>query len=158
MGGGSGWEHRSHICGSAQVLIMHEEGDPVRAEGTRGVGGLSSGTGHHFLSSSTVSLCPQLLSPDHHIGLKHSSSAFGSFPQGHQGVLRGQLGKGIGGEVAEKGWSLGTQSLEEQTLPTLLAFYPTLTMGAPRCPTRPGLGGKSLGSMIQGEEMHSGAR
>lgn len=106
---------------------------------------------------------PQLPSPDHHVGLEHSSSTFSRLPQGHQGVLGGQLGKGLGKEVAGKDRSLGTHrpgrySLEEQTLPALPAFCPALTMGAPRCPTSPGLGGKSLGSMIQGEEMHRGAR
>lgn len=52
----------------------------------------------------------------------------------------------------------GLSSLEEQTLPARPAFCPALTMGAPRCPTSSGLGGKSLSSLIQGEEMLRGAR
>ncbi|KAL0588950.1 hypothetical protein AAY473_039966 [Plecturocebus cupreus] len=51
---------------------------------------------------------PQLPSPDHHISLKHSSSAFSCLPQGHQGVLRSQLARGISDEVAGEGGSLGT--------------------------------------------------
>ena len=162
MGCYSGWEYRGYIRGPAEVLIMHEEGDPVGAEGTRGVRGPSSGASHHVLQPPR-SPKPQLPSPDHHISLKHSSSAFSCLPQGHQGVLGSQLGKGIGDEVAGKGGRLGTHrpgrySADEQTLPTFPAFCPTLTMGAPRCPTSPGLGGKSLGSMMQGEEMHRGAK
>ena len=91
------WEHRGHICGPGQALIMHEKGDPIRAEGTRGVRGPGSGAGHHFWSSPAVSFGwgqgPQLPLPDHHVGLKHNSSTFSCLPQGHQGVLGGQLGK-----------------------------------------------------------------
>lgn len=65
--------------------------------------------------------------------------------------------------MAGKGESLGTHrpghsSLEEQTLPALPAFCPALTMGAPRCPISSGLGGKSLDSMIQAEEMNRGTK
>lgn len=50
---------------------------------------------------------PQLPSPDHDIGLEHGSSTFSCLPQGHQGVLGGQLGKGMAEEDSGKGGGLG---------------------------------------------------
>lgn len=89
------WEHSGHICGPGQALIMHEEGDPVGAEGTRGVRGPSSGASFPERPCCVPGFRkgPRLPSPDHHIGLKHNSSTFSCLPQGHQGVLGGQLGK-----------------------------------------------------------------
>lgn len=76
---------------------MHEEGNPIGAEGTRGVSaGQALGLA---ITSGAPLLCPsggggaRVPSPDHHIGLKYNSSTFSCFPQGHQGVLGGQLGK-----------------------------------------------------------------
>lgn len=148
----SGWEHGGHVCGPAQVLIVHEEGDAVGAEGTKHVRGPSPGL-PVAVRSCPAGPHPQPPSPDHDIRLKHSSSTFGCLPQGHQGVLGGQLGNGIGEEVAgeARAWPVHVH-------PALLLFCPPLTMGAPRCPTSAGLRGRFLGSMIQGEEMHRGTR
>lgn len=113
----AGRKQRGHICGSAQALIVHEEGDPIGAEGTRGVRGLSSGaapiSGAPLLCLSQLSPRlpsprPRLPSPDHDIGLEHSSATFSCLPQGHQGILGGQLGTGIAEEVFGKGGGLGT--------------------------------------------------
>lgn len=148
----SGREHGGHICGPAQVLVMHEEGDAVGAEDTRCVRGPSPGPPVAVWNCPAGPL-PQAPSPDHDVRLKHSHSTFGCLPQGHQGVLGGQLGNGIGEEVAGK-----TGAWPGHAHPALPAFCPLLTMGAPRCPTSAGLRGRFLGSMIQGEEMHRGAR
>lgn len=73
------------------------------------------------------------LSPDHHVCLKHSSSTLCCLPQGHQGVLGGQLAKRIGEDVTGKGGSLGTHRPS--------CCRPNTHHGGPSVSNQPRLGG-----------------
>lgn len=158
MGGDSGWEHRGHICGSAQVLIMHEERDPIGAEGMKDVRGPSSGAALIFrvpLLCLSAPSSPHLIITSVSNTLAPHSAVFRRDIRVFSGASwKRELVRRSQGRVGA--WE--PTGLATEDPPCLASILPTLTMGAPRCPTSLGLGDKSLGSMIQVEEMHRGAR